>query len=160
MAENPSVTRAHEWLAKSVGTWDVAGLYYIGPGMDPLDATGTETVTMVGPFWQRGDLKIELFDSVIEGITYIGFDPQRQIFVATWIDTANPYLYRYEGSYDEDTRILSLAGTNTDPSTGKPGRYHSLAGYDLPNERSLSLSVEAPGRPESEILSYEFKRRS
>lgn len=159
MAENPIATRAHEWLAKSVGTWDVKGLYYIGPGQDPLDASGTETVEMMGPFWQRGELKIELFDSVIEGITYIGFDPVRQLFVSTWIDSANPYLYRYEGSFDEATNLLSMVGANTDPSTGKPATYRSLAGYDLPNERSLSLTIEVPGRDESEILSYEYKRR-
>ena len=36
---DPTVTRAHEWLAKGVGNWKVKGLYYIGPGQDPLDAT-------------------------------------------------------------------------------------------------------------------------
>ncbi len=159
MADNPIATRAHEWLAQSVGTWDVQGLYYFGPGQDPVDASGTEVVEMMGPFWQRGLLEIELFDSKIEGVTYIGFDPLRQVFVSTWIDTANPYLYRYEGSYDEATRLLSLSGLNTDPSSGKPAQYRSLAGYDLPHERSLSLSIEVPGRDESEILSYEFKRR-
>ena len=159
MARNPIETRAHEWLTKSVGTWDVSGLYYIGPGQEPLDAKGTETVEMQGPFWQRAQLKIELFDAVIEGTTYIGFDPQRQLFISTWIDSANPYLYAYEGSYDEETRLLSLSGKNTDPTTGKPSIYRSLAGYDLPAERSLSLTVEPPGRPETEILSYEYKRR-
>lgn len=159
MDQNPIATRAHEWLAQSVGTWDVTGLYYIGPGQDPLDAKGTETIQMMGPFWQRGDLRIELFDSVIEGVTYLGFHPMRQVFISTWIDSANPYLYGYEGSYDEATRLLSLTGTNTDPATGKPATYRSLAGYDLPNERSLSLTIESPGRNESEILSYEYKRR-
>ncbi len=158
MALNPTASRAHEWLAKGVGTWTVKGLYYVGPGQEPLDASGTERVEMMGPFWQRGDLRIELFDTIIVGVTYLGFDPQRQVFVSTWIDSANPYLYRYEGSYDEATRLLSLAGTNTDPGTGKPATYRSLAGYDLPEERSLSLSIELPGRDEAEILSYEYKR--
>ena len=159
MADNPIETRAHEWLARSVGTWDVKGLYYFGAGQDPVDAVGIETVEMMGPFWQSGRLEIELFDSKVDGITYLGFDPLRQVFVSTWIDSANPYLYRYEGSYDEETRLLSMSGVNTDPTSGKPAQYRSLAGYDLPDERSLSLSIEIPGRTESEILSYEFKRR-
>ncbi len=158
MNENPIATRAHEWLAQGIGTWKVKGLYYIGPGQDPLDAEGTETVEMTGPFWQRGNLRIELFDSVIEGVTYLGFDPMRQVFVSTWIDSANPYLYHYEGSYDEQTRLLSLTGRNTDPTSGKQATYRSLAGYDLPNERSLSLSIEIPGSDETEILSYEYTK--
>lgn len=155
MSETPL---AHEWLMKSVGSWEVRGQYYVGPGQDPLDAKGTETVEMMGPYWQRGTLRIELFDSIVEGVTHLGFDPTRQIFVSTWIDSANPFLYLYEGSYDEETRLLSLSGVNTDPNTGKPATYRSLAGYDLPDERSLSLSIEVPGRNESEILSYEYKR--
>ena len=159
MAQNSPVSRAHEWLAQAAGIWDVQGHYFVGDGQESFEAKGVETVEMIGPFWQQSKMEIELFDSVVHGVTYLGFDPTRQVFVSTWIDSANPFLYRYEGAYDDATKLLSMSGVNTDPNTGKPATYRSLGSYDLPAERTFTLSVEVASGDEFEILSYEYRRR-
>ena len=158
MARKQGGFSAHEWLAEAVGTWQVRGKYYVNPGEEPFEALGTETIEMLGPYWQRGTLTIEVFGSVVQGVTHLGFDPTRQVFLSTWIDSANPFLYRYEGTYDAEVRLLSMAGVNIDPNTGKPATYRSIASYDLPKERSMSLSLGLSDGEELEVLSYEYER--
>ena len=152
--------RAHLWLAKSVGTWKVDALYYFASGAEPVEASGTEQVEMFGPFWRRGHLEVDLLGSVVRGVTCVGFDPLRQVFVSTWMDTSNPHLYSYQGRFDEETGLLVLTGTNTDPATGKRAAYRSVEGFELPQRRTLELSVEVPGRPETKVLSYTYERIS
>lgn len=150
--------RAHLWLAKSVGSWKVEGLYYFAAGSDPVEATGTEEVEMFGPYFRRGHLEIDLLGSVVRGCTLIGFDPLRQIFVSSWFDTTTPHLYSYQGRYDEEEHVLTLTGANTDPGTGKRAAYRSIERFALPKERSLELFVEVPGRPETRVLTYRYER--
>lgn len=160
MATTVGPGRAHLWLAKSVGTWKVEALYYFAAGAEPVEASGTEVVEMFGPYWRRGHLEVDLLGSVVRGVTCTGFDPLRQIFVSTWMDTSNPHLYSYQGRYDEETGLLLLTGTNTDPATGKRSAYRSLESFDLPARRGLELFVEVPGRPETKVLSYGYERLS
>jgi len=150
--------RAHLWLAKSVGSWKVEALYYFAPGSDPVEASGREEVEMFGPYFRRGHLEIDLLGSTVRGCTLMGFDPLRQVFIASWFDTTNPHLYSYQGRFDEDEHVLELTGTNTDPGTGKRAAYRSIERYELPRHRSLELFVEVPGRPETKVLTYTYAR--
>ena len=159
MSKRDGPSRAHQWLAKAVGTWNVEGLYYVAGSDEPVEAKGIERVEMFGPYWRRGELELSVFGSPVRGCTCVGFDPVKQVFVGTWYDTSNPYLYAYQGRFDEQKQLLVLTGRNTDPSTGKPSTYRSIEGFDLPDRRSLSLFVKAPGRKVIQILSYEYTRR-
>jgi hypothetical protein len=150
--------RAHLWLAKSVGAWKVEALYYFAAGSEPVEASGREEVEMFGPYFRRGHLEIDLLGSMVRGCTLTGFDPLRQIFVATWFDTTNPHLYTYQGRFEEDEGGLVLTGTNTDPGTGKRATYRSVEQFELPRRRALELFVEVPGRPETRVLTYTYER--
>lgn len=152
-------TKAHLWLADAVGTWHVEGRYYVAPDEEPMEASGSEVVEMFGAFWRRSHLEMELPGSIVRGCTCLGFEPLRQRFVATWLDTTNPFLYVYEGSLDEASGTLTLTGTNTDPASGQRALYRSVERFALPSRRTLELFVQPPGRPELRILTYELQRR-
>jgi hypothetical protein len=150
--------RAHLWLSKSVGTWTVKGLYYLASDTEPVEASGIERIEMFGPYWRRGHVEIDLLGSIVRGCTCVGFDPLTQVFLGTWFDTSNPYLYAYRGRYDENTSALVLTGSNTDPATGGKATYRSVEWFDLPERRKLELFVRAKGRPEAKIFTYDFER--
>lgn len=156
----PSPRAEHEWLARGVGTWDVECSYFFQPGEDPIHATGIDRVEMIGPYWRRGSLTADLFGSPLAGCATLGFDPVKDRFVCTWIDSSNPYLYLYEGELDPKAGRLVLEGTNLDPSTSKPAKYRSVEVADGRDARSLELFVTAPGSSEMLILTYSYKRRS
>jgi len=135
----------------------VEGRYFFTAGDDGVEATGTEVVEMLGPYWRRGSLEVELPGSTVQGMTVTGFDPRRQVFLSTWIDSSNPYLYAYEGSYDEEESTLHLIGLNVDPGTGKKTSYQSIERFAFPDRRALELFV-GTGDDAFRILQYRYER--
>jgi hypothetical protein len=149
--------RAHLWLAKSVGSWKVEGLYYFAPDRTRWRRAVEEEVEMFGPYFRRGHLEIDLLGPR-SGAARSWASIRFARFISSWFDTTNPHLYSYQGRFDEDEHVLELTGTNTDPGTGKRAAYRSIERFELPRHRSLELFVEVPGRPETKVLTYTYAR--
>ena len=83
----PTPGPEHEMLKKDVGTWDATVEMFMAPGAPPAVSKGTETVTMLGGFWQVGEFKSEMIGQPFEGQGITGYDPAKKKFVGTWVDT-------------------------------------------------------------------------
>ena len=55
----------------------------------------------------------------MEGISTMGYDNAKKLFVNTWIDNLGTGIVQMSGIYDEATKTLNLKGLQTDPMTGK-----------------------------------------
>ena len=97
----------HEMLKKDVGTWDATVEMFMAPGAPPAVSKGTETVTMMGGFWQLTEFKSEMMGQPFEGRGAMGYDPAKKKFVGTWVDTMAPAYYTVEGTYDAATKTLT-----------------------------------------------------
>ena len=106
-APMPKPGPEHEFLAKDVGTWDATVEMYSSPGAAPTVSKGTETVSMIGPFWQVGRFEAQLMGEAFHGLGTIGYDPTEKKFVGTWIDSMTPGLSLVEGSYDAAAKTFS-----------------------------------------------------
>jgi hypothetical protein len=99
----------HEWLARSEGTWDVAGKMWMGP--EPIEFTGTATFEMIlGGRWQQ-----HTFDATIgepfQGFGLTGYDNDKKQFMGYWFDTwstagSTPSI----GQLSEDKKVLTMKG--------------------------------------------------
>jgi hypothetical protein len=106
----------HEMLKKDVGTWDAAVEMFMEPGAPPTVSKGTETVTMLGGFWQLSEFKSEMMGQPFEGRGATGYDPAKKKYVGTWVDTMTPAYYTVEGTYDQATKALTTTMEGPDPS--------------------------------------------
>ncbi len=111
----------HEMLKKDVGTWDATVEFMGGPGAAPSVSKGTETVTMLGGFWQVTDFKSEMMGQPFEGRGAMGYDPSRKKYVGTWVDSMVPGYYTTEGTYDPATKTLTstMEGPGPDGTIAK-----------------------------------------
>ena len=100
----------HDFLATQEGTWNVRCSYSMGPDSDPMVVEGTEKAEMLGPFWIASRFEADLLGSPMSGHGSTGYDPVRKVFVATWKDSSNPFLYTFEGFLDENENTLKLSG--------------------------------------------------
>ena len=148
----------HEFLTHQAGTWNVNCSYNMGEGIDPMEIEATEEAKMLGPFWLAARLEADMLGSPMHGHGSTGYDPVRQVYIATWKDSSNPFLYTFEGFYDEENKTLKLSGENYDPVRGVRSIYRSHTEYTSENEKHMHLSVEVAGGDVSPILDYHYKR--
>ncbi len=112
----PTPGPEHQMLAKDVGTWDATVEMFMAPGAPPAVSKGTETVAMMGGFWQLTEFKSEMMGQPFEGRGATGYDPAKKKYVGTWVDTMTPAYYTLEGSYDTATKSLTTIMEGPDPS--------------------------------------------
>jgi hypothetical protein len=116
MPPPPTPGPEHEMLRKDVGVWDATVEMFGPPGTPPAVSKGTETVTMLGPFWQVGDFKSEMFGQPFEGKGVTGYDPAKKKFVGTWVDTISTGISTVEATYDPVRKMVTgtMEGTGPD----------------------------------------------
>jgi hypothetical protein len=112
----PTPGPEHEMLKKDVGTWDATVEMYMEPGAPAAVSKGTETVTMMGGFWQLTEFKSEMMGQPFEGRGATGFDPAKKKYVGTWVDTMTPGYYTVEGIYNAATKTMTAVMEGPDPS--------------------------------------------
>ncbi len=149
----------HLFLAKKVGVWDMECEYFISQTDEPVRAKGVDIVRALGPYWVLAEAKFELPGLTIEGQATTGYDPVAKRYRSTWIDSATPFLYTFEGSYQQERDLLELEGLNLDPQSGRPARYRSRELFGTPNDRLFELLVESSPGMETPILRYQYTRR-
>ena len=154
----PAQMEPHLWLAESVGSWKVACFYYTESGQPPMEVQGTDHVEMFGPFWRIGRFEADMPGGKVIGTSAVGYDPNKKKFIGTWFDSSSPFLYSYQGEYDDSKAVLGMSGLNTDPTTGRDTVYRSVEHLQLPDRRTLDLFVLLADGEEFKVLTYDYTR--
>ena len=116
----PAPQAEHAWLQKFVGEWAAEIEMYKEPGQPPEKSVGTESVRAIGGFWIVAEDNATYMDQPFTGILTIGYSPEQQRYVATWVDSMTSYLWSYAGALDEASQILTLEAEGLCPT--KPGQ--------------------------------------
>ena len=147
-------------LQSRVGVWDVECAYHMGAD-EPMHVSAVETVEALGPFWTVSLFECELPGGIpLVGRASVGFDTNREKFHSTWIDSATPYLYTFDGEYDREARALRLEGMNTDPASGNRIKYKGIEAFGHADHRTFELLIEPRPGIQQQLLRYEYTRRA
>lgn len=114
--QSPAPAKQHEWLGQLVGEWEFEGELVTAPGQPPIQCKGSESVRAIGGFWVIAENRNTFMDVPITGVLTIGYDPQKEQFVGTWIDSMTSYLWSYEGTLDEESKVLTLLTEGPSPA--------------------------------------------
>ena len=99
----------HRWLQQLVGDWTFVGEASAGPGQSPEAFTGAERVRSLGYLWVLAEGEGETPGGGTDtSLMTLGYDPQKQRFVGTWIGSMMTHLWVYDGALDADRRVLTL----------------------------------------------------
>jgi Protein of unknown function (DUF1579) len=109
--------KEHQWLDRLIGEWTYESECSMGPDQPPSKSKGTEVVRWLlpsdscslGGLWIIAEGEGEMPDgSLGQTIMTLGFDPQKNCFVGTFIGSMMTHLWPYNGSLDADEKILTL----------------------------------------------------
>ena len=118
--------KEHDWLQKLVGEWTYEIEVKMGSDLSVEKATGSESVRSLGGLWILAETQGEMPGcKAATTMMTLGYDPQQQRYVGTWIGSMMTHLWVYDGSeLDAVERVLTLDSEGPAMAgEGKMARY-------------------------------------
>lgn len=97
----------HHWLNQLVGEWDFVHLCKMPDGTENT-TPGTMMCRTLGGMWLICESTYELDDSSWYSVITLGFDPEQNQYVGTFIGSMMANIWHYQGNLDGSGRRLPL----------------------------------------------------
>jgi Protein of unknown function (DUF1579) len=130
----------HQWLTKLVGEWTYETEVTMGAEQPPQKATGTESARSLGGLWIIAEGQGEMPGcGAATTIMTLGYDPQKQRYVGTWVGSMMTYLWVYDGELSTDDRMLTLYSEGPDMTAeNKMAQYKDVIEFKSDDYRVLT----------------------
>ena len=131
----------HKWLEKMVGEWSYESEASMGPDAPPMKSSGTESVRSIGGLWVAAEGQGECPGGgpAHTMIMTLGFDPQKERFVGSWIGSMMTKMWVYDGELDAEGKALTLSAEGPDfVVEGKTGQYRDVVEFVSDDHRTLT----------------------
>ena len=135
----------HEWLQQLVGEWNVSSAIEES-GEDSTTWESKESIRSIGGLWIVAEGTADNDGQPFASLMTLGYDPNKEAFVGTWIDSLQTTMWSYVGHLDASRRVLTLEAEGPsfeDPS--KTARYRDqieLVSTDLKRTTSAVLGKD------------------
>lgn len=157
-------TEEHLALKEDEGFWD-AVIKTSMPGPDgktqEMESRGMEFNRMMpGGLWLMSEFRGEFAGQPFFGHGVTGYDPQKEKFVGTWVDSMTPSLMVMEGTYDEASKTTTMYSDTVDEQ-GKPTRAKITEVEKDEDHRLFTLSMQGPGGKDdwAKVMEISYTRR-
>ncbi len=149
----PTPSEEHQIVLMSVGEWTLEGKMLMPEGFQEFK--GEEKVVAVGSFWTVSHYSSDIFGG-LKGSATMGFDPRSKKFVGTWVDSFQPAVTSMEGTYDKETKTMTLA-TSGIGMDGKPMPGKIIIQYTDENSHVFTMMHKDPtGQTEEFVKTMEI----
>lgn len=112
----------HAALEPLIGRWDHTVTIWMEPGAEPMEMSATSEAR-----WILGDrYVVQEYEGTFAGMPFhgrdlVGYDNLEEKYFSIWIDNHSTGPMVTWGTYDAETRTLTMEGTYSDPMTGRTG---------------------------------------
>lgn len=156
----PAKPSGHEWLKPWAGTWDTRDKARSSPEAAYTETAGVHTIRLdLNGFWLVSDLQTTLFGMPYKAHMQIGYDPRRNVFVGTVINSLTPELTLLEGSLDDAKKVLTMTYDAFHPVSGKPQKQKAVWEVKDANSVALRFSMPAADGKDFVFLEKLYTRR-
>ena len=154
--------KEHQWLQKLVGEWSYEIEAMMGPDQPPVKSTGIEIVRSLGGLWILAEGQGEMGGcGPATTLMTLGYDPQKQRYVGTWVGSMMTYLWVYDGELNVDETVLTL-NSNGPSMTGdeKLGKYKDAIEFKSDNHRILTSHMLSDDGQWQHFMTAHYWRKS
>ncbi len=151
----------HKWMEKTNGTWVCDSVsQWMDPDAPPMKAKATNVQnTVLGGRYVIGKFTGSMMGQPLEGISTMGYDNAKKMFVSTWADNMGTGIVHMSGTYDEATKTLNLKGHQTDPMTGKDSDIREEMKMIDDNTYSMAMYGAGIDGKEMKFMEGIFKKK-
>jgi hypothetical protein len=148
----------HRWLQKLVGKWTYEIQTAAGPDHPPMRLTGSETVRSLGGLWVVCEGRGENPDGTTGvSIMTLGFDPEKERFVGTFVGSMMTNLWVYEGTLDPAGNALTLDTEGPGYNTPR-AKYKDVIAFNGDDERVMTSAWLREDGGWEEIMRSTYRR--
>jgi hypothetical protein len=134
--------KEQQWLDKLVGEWTFEADCVMEPGQPPTKSKGTEVVRSLGGLWIVAEGESEMPDgSTGKSIITLGFDPQTNRYIGTFVCSMMSYLWRYDGSLDSGEKVLTLDTEGPTCKQESLSKYQDIIEFVSDDHRILRSQI-------------------
>jgi Protein of unknown function (DUF1579) len=153
--------KEHQWLQQLVGEWTSEAECSMGPGQPVTKSYGTERVRMLGGLWMLGEGEGEMpGGGMATMIMTLGYDPQKNKYLGTWIGSMMTHMWHYDGEMDASGRILTLSAEGPSMAgDGTMAKYQDIIEIKGKDHRTLSSRVLGPDGSWNHFMTAHYRRK-
>lgn len=133
--------KQHQWLNRWIGEWTWEGEYRMGSEQPLTKTSGTEIVRSLGEYWIIGEGMGGGEESSDQTIITLGYDPQKDRYVGTFVVSMMPFLWIYTGSLDPTEKILTLATEGPNFSESAITQYKDITEFISDDHRIMTSEI-------------------
>jgi hypothetical protein len=154
--------KEHQWLQQLVGEWTYETEASMGADQPPAKATGTERVRSLGDLWVLAEGHGEM-PGCGEATTVmtLGYDPQKQRYIGTWVGSMMTYLWRYDGELDPAVNKLTLDSEGPSMSVeGEMAKYRDVIELKSDDYRVMTSYIWGDDQQWHQFMTAHYRRQS
>jgi hypothetical protein len=152
--------KEHAWLQKLVGEWTCEGECAMEPGHAET-FKATESVRSLGGLWVVAEGHGEMpGGGPATSMMTLGYDPQRNRYVGTFIASVMTHLWVYDGALDAAEKVLTLDTEGPAMAgDGKMARYRDVIEFEGDDHRVLSSQVLGDDGQWHRFMTAHYRRK-
>jgi hypothetical protein len=153
--------KEHHWLQKLVGEWTYETEAMMGPDQPLEKATGTESVRSLGGLWVLAEGQGEMPGcGTATTMMTLGYDPQKQWYVGTWIGSMMTHLWVYDGELDASKNVLTLNSDGPSMSAeGEMAKYKDVIEFKSDDHRMMTSHVLSDDGKWHQFMTVNYRRK-
>jgi Protein of unknown function (DUF1579) len=134
--------KEHQWLDRFLGEWTYESEYSMGPDQPPSKSKGFEVVRSLGGLWTIGEGEGEMPDGGTgKTLMTLGYDPQSDRYIGTFIGSMMTHLWIYNGSLDATEKVLTLDTEGPNFSQSAMAKYKDIIEFVSDDHRVLTSQI-------------------
>ena len=152
--------KMHEMLAKSTGVWTEAVTMWMSHDAPPMKSNMTTMNRMVmGNRYLQGMHRGNFNSMAFEGISTVGYDNAKNIFMSTWIDNMGTGIMYMEGKWNEVSKSIEFNGTMVDPMSGTDMKIRQIMKFVDDNNQLLQMYATPKGGKEYKSMEIKYSKK-
>ena len=150
----------HKWMASTSGTWTGEVSNWMDPAAPPTKGNATMVnKTVLSGLYQTGTYSGTMMGMPFEGMSTMGYDNSKKLFISTWADNMGSGIIYMTGTMDPATKTLTMSGKQTDPMTGKDSDIRQVTTFVDDNTQKLEMYGTGMDGKEMKFMEGTFKRK-
>jgi Protein of unknown function (DUF1579) len=156
----PEAQKEHRWLQQLVGEWTFEATPCATPGQPATKQQGTQAIRSIGDLWVQGEGQGEMpGGGAATMIITLGFNPQKQRFVGTWVGSMMTHLWVYDGALDPAGMVLTLNAEGPSMSGNGMAKYQDIIELKSDDHHTLTARMLGDDGTWTQVMAADYRRK-
>jgi hypothetical protein len=156
---NAEPQKQHKWLDRFIGEWTWESECSMGADRAPMKTSGTEVVRSLGGLWIIAEGEGGQDGGSGRTIMTLGYNPQSDRYVGTFIASMMTHLWIYNGSLNAAEKILTLDTEGPNFTQNAIAKYQDIIEFVSDNLRVMKSQILEDNGKWNHFMTAHYRRQ-